>query len=536
MPRPVAASRCYHSRPHLAILGLVLLVFLTACTRDARLVPPTPQEGMLLYKGQVIPWTAILDFPDFRRDMLNIRENQIRWYLVDIKYEEAQIPIPQDYIEFQFERIYRQFKSPEEPISEGEKRFREQYKIGTEIPEERFRQEIVRMPKVEALLMQQHPVPDELLRQRYDRSSPEEWLGMFGQVYGWTEPEQITFDKLKNELRMMVRQEQLSSYLGPFMNDLVSEAEESGNLTIVRLEGEPAPLQQKSDETDEGLPRDLAQAASRLKDDREGRTTGKKSSDMHRDDVAFVLYGRVFTWKELLDDPLIRMQVQRHVPAVQLLIATDYAFHKEGMQLDMQLLKAERERQLSGIGGESQLEVMLQNQGISEAQWMEMLTREIKVRQLLLAAFPVSEESLQERYKSQSRESWYRAYQPVLGLKSESEMTFARIRDQLYMDAVSNLVAEQRQPYFDTLVNLLKDERVLMASSSGEAGGISMAGAQLRPDSRIIRGLPKLPYAGTSVADALHLPTKGKKVIKHAAPADAGNAAQEEDPHHGHDH
>lgn len=515
-----------------AVLPLMLCALLSfsACTTDARIEPTS--EGALTFAGQAVGWEKLLDYPEFRQDVLGARSNRIQWQLVDAAYEANPIPIPPEYMEFQFTRIYKQFGGGS--LEAGETAFKTQYKIGTVIPEDRFQLEVLRAPKLEALVLQEHPVPEESIREEFDRTPQDQLFQMFGPALGMSEPGTITYDQVKWDWRSMMLQQRLGQYTADYLTQLVADAEKEGRLVINRLDGEVTPP--AADETEaanQALPESLSRAAARLREDRAGKSVKGNAAPQSDSNLAYTLDGKPELWSDILSDPITLLGLRRHGQALAWILAIDYAFEQEGMTIDQGLLEAERDRMIRSIGGEEQMQNTLNSMSVSTAMFEDQIAREVKLRQLMLAAYPIEEQALRDRYASMQPSSWFEVYKPILNLQSASEVTYGRVRDQLYQDAVNSMVGEKKQAYMDTLSKLLTDRRVLLLSPDPMAP--EQPATTLQMPQPLINGLPRLPYAAESVADALHLPKGDVKIPVTDDPEAKGGAAGGDD-HAGHGH
>lgn len=523
-----------HPQMRWAVLPMLLCAVLTlgACTNDARLEPSA--EGAVTFAGKTVGWEKLLDYAEFRQDVLGARSNRIQWQLVDAAYEANPIPIPQEYMDFQFNRIYKQFGGGS--LADGEAAFKAQYKIGTVIPEDRFQLEVLRAPKLEALVLQEHPVPEESIREEFDRTPQDQLFQMFGQALGMSEPGTITYDQVRWDWRAMMLQQRLGQYTADYLTALVTNAEKEGRLVINRLDGEVAPSPaETTDAEGQVLPDSLARAAARLKEDRAGKSVKGHTDTKADSDIAYTIDGRPERWSDILNDPIALLSLRRHGQALAWILAIDYAFEAEGMTIDQGFFEAERDRMIRSIGGEEQMQTTLNSMSISTAMFHDQITREVKLRQLMLAAYPVEEESLRERYASMKPSSWFDVYKPVLNLQSPAEVTYGRVREQLYQDAVNSLVGEKKQTYMETLSKLLADRRVMLLTPDPMAP--AQPAAPIQMPQPLINGLPRLPYAAESVADALHLP-KGDVRIPVTDNPNEGDAAADAhgDDHAGHGH
>ncbi|HYE79629.1 MAG TPA: hypothetical protein VEI97_16705 [bacterium] len=443
------------TRPRSLALLLVLVTLLApACQKqaadgDAAKDGDTPAADsehpagtLAVLDGAPITTDAIFRTPELRDYLIRVRNQMIDMELTRAEFEKQGLKIEDAEFAQQKEIFYRQVGMVPTADQTAEQVFAAQFLAPRNMTAESFDKLFRAQHMATALVLKEHPITDAELQTVWKEFPKDQAVQRFGDLFNWTKPEDVTFESAKPLLEDIQAQQQVSDHQQALSQRLGDEARAASRLEIHRLPSEV-------------LPESVAPAVEGV-----AAQAPAAGADFTPDPVAFVMDGKEYPWTQVLEefpdrnfvDQIYRSVVQNAVLA---------ALWEESEQtLPEGEVAKEMGRMKESAGSEQEYRAGLAQDNTTEAELEATMTQFLQLRQLLSAAFPVTDEEVSQQFQQLSPEDRERLAEQE-GIADPKAATFEQLKEPLRKQMEGMKGAQSREPWIaEQMQKLIADGRL----------------------------------------------------------------------------
>lgn len=422
-----------------SLLALVccLIVLLVACNKstDKPSTTDTPADSgawadtvLATLNEQPITMNAVFATPEVRRQLLDLRTQDIEMHLIRYKFNKEGLSMDEGAYTAYIERMYTQMGVEPQEGKTIQQVFEETFLAERKIDPGTWKSFTEAQYMAEELVKKLKPVTDTEVQTEFDAMPKSMWLQQFGQQFGWATEADVTADAVKP----MISEKLIRDRVGELTTTWGQEARAASALTVNRLPSEPLPPNAPPAEGEPAPEPEQAPAYA------EGWKV---------EAVAYVLDGEERTWEQLLASGFVQEDVERFLwtPVEQAIL--EEAWKASGLTLSDDEFAKERTDILAQMtdpndpaDAATQLKNRLMQISTSEAELDGSIRRFAMSKRLLAKEFPVTEAEVDAAWASAGPE--------------QKGMIAQRL--QLAPEAAASLSIEQARPI---LREMLEAER-----------------------------------------------------------------------------
>jgi len=378
-------------------LLICLLVLTVACdkSKDKPGTTDTPDGTgvwadtvLATLNEQPITINAVFATPEVRRQLLDLRTQDIEMRLIRYKFNKEGLTLDEGAYTTYIENMYTKMGVAPQEGKSIQQVFEESFLAEKEIDPATWKEFTEAQYMAEELVKKLKPVTDAEVQAEYDSMPASMWFQQFGQQFGWAAEVDVNPDSIKP----MINEKLTRDRVGELTTSWGQEARAASTLTVNRLPSEPLPPETTPAE---GEPTPDPEQAPAYVD-------GWKVEA-----VAYVLDGEERTWEQLLASGFVAKDVERFLwtPVEQAIL--DEAWTASGLTLTDDEFATERTEILAQMTDPqnpadpaTQLKDRLIQIATSEGELDGSIRRYSMTKRLLAKEFPVTDAEVDAAWAS----------------------------------------------------------------------------------------------------------------------------------------